>query len=113
MFHDRPEARALMDYLATGEQLETWVQQEMHFGYSPHKDAKLDWYANTNGQRAIATAVHDAETLGIIAFNSMWYTVGGQFFKSISAYVNGNIDLDTALNQIDAAAPEPESTATP
>jgi alpha-glucoside transport system substrate-binding protein len=110
MFHDRPEVRALMDYLSTGAQNEAWIKLGRHAGFSPHKDASLDWYTIPQ-ERAVAVAIEAARKAGnlrILAGDSVWPTVNAQYSKSISAYVNGDIDLDTALKQIDAAWPAPK-----
>jgi len=110
MFHDRPEVRALMEYLTTGAEIEAWIKLGKHGGFSPHKDAKLDWYTIPR-ERALAEAIEVARKAGnlhFIAGDLMWPEVNRQYYASISAYVNGDIDLDTALKQIDAAWPVPE-----
>ncbi len=114
MFHDRPEVRALMEYLATGADVEAWIKQGNHFGISPHQNARLDWYPHER-ERAVAAlgmAAQQAGNLHYVAGEAMWPAVSSQFYKSISEYVAGTVDLDTALEQIDAAWPAPVSGAT-
>lgn len=117
MFHDRPEVRALMEYLTTGAPLEAWITSAHRFGFSLHKDAKLEWYPQAGGERAAAEAVRNASTRRITAIDWMPHALSDYFCKTISAYVAGEIDLDTALQKIDkrAAAVEtaPAPTATP
>jgi alpha-glucoside transport system substrate-binding protein len=109
MFHDRPEVRALIEYLTTGAQSEAWIKLGRRANFSPHKDASLDWYTIPQ-ERAVAEAIEGARKAGnlhFIAGDLMWPTVNSQYHTSISSYVNGDIDLDTALKQIDAAWPAP------
>jgi alpha-glucoside transport system substrate-binding protein len=110
MFHDRPEVRALMEYLTTGAQIEAWIKLGKHAGFSPHKEARLDWYTipRERAVAEIAEAARKAGNLHFAAGDLRWPTVDSQYFTSISSYVNGDIDLDTALKQIDAAWPAPE-----
>jgi alpha-glucoside transport system substrate-binding protein len=100
-----------MEYLTTGAQIEAWIKLGKHAGFSPHKEARLDWYTSPR-ERAVATEIAEvarkAGNLHITAGDSMWPTVSNQYFTSISSYVSGNIDLDTALKQIDAAWPASE-----
>jgi alpha-glucoside transport system substrate-binding protein len=110
MFHDRPEVRALMEYLTTGAQIEAWIKLGNHAGFSPHKETRLDWYTNPR-ERAVAEVAEAARKDGNLHMNAgdvMWPTVSAQFYKSISSYVNDDIDPDTALKQIDAAWPAAE-----
>jgi alpha-glucoside transport system substrate-binding protein len=108
MFHDRPEARALMEYLTTGAQLENWIKSNINDGFSPHKEANPEWFSSAR-ERALAEVIVDAQKTGNL-YNPDGYwqwlrpDVAFQALKSYSGYVNGDVDLDTALNQIDAAA---------
>ena len=104
MFHDRPEVRALLEYLTTGDQLEYWIAWGIPFGFSPHKNAKPDW-SNNLRERAIAEVIQAAQQAGSLHFTAsdlMWPEVQKQFHASMTAYIAGDIDLDTALNQVDA-----------
>jgi alpha-glucoside transport system substrate-binding protein len=108
ILHDRPEVRALMEYLTTGAQLENWIKSGISFGFSPQKNAKPEWFIDPR-ERAIAEVIVAAQKAGNLHnpdgyWQWLWPEVVAQSFKSISAYVNGDIDLDTALNQIDAVA---------
>jgi alpha-glucoside transport system substrate-binding protein len=106
MFHDRPEVRALMEYLTTGAQLENWIKSNINYGFSPHKEANPEWFSSPR-ERALAEVIVDAQKTGNL-YNPDGYwrwlrpDVAATALQSYSAYVNGDIDLDTALNQIDA-----------
>jgi ABC-type glycerol-3-phosphate transport system substrate-binding protein len=114
MFHDRPEVRAFMEYLTSGAQLENWIKSKVSFGFAPQKNARPEWFTNQR-ERAVAEVIVAAQKAGKLS-NPDGYArwgrpeVGAQYFKSISDYINGDIDLDTALNQVDAVA---ASNATP
>jgi len=107
MFHDRPEVRALMEYLTTGAQVEAWIKAGDRTGFSPHKAASLDWYAKPR-ERAVAEVARNATRLDFIARDLMPLEGIGARFKVIAAYVNGDVDLDTALSQLDATWPAPK-----
>ncbi len=106
VFNDRPEVRALMEYLTTGAQLENWIKSGVNDGFSPHKGANPEWSTSAR-ERALAEVVANAQKTGNLHNPEgywLWLKpeVVVQYFKSISAYVSGDLDLDTALNQIDA-----------
>ena len=105
MFHDRPEVRAFMEYLSTGAADEAWIKQGKHFGFSANNGAQSNWYVQERYRATaeVAAAAQKAGDLHIIAGDSMLPALSDQFFESITAYVDGKIDLDTALQQIDAA----------
>jgi alpha-glucoside transport system substrate-binding protein len=104
MFHDRPEVRALMEYFTTGEQVHDWITRGVHDRLSPHKAASLDWYTNPR-ERAVAELVRNAKALRYWGADMMPDAVLGQFVKSMAGYVDGKMDLDAALKQIDDAWP--------
>ena len=117
MLHDRPEVRAFMEWLTTGKQAEQWVKLGHHAGFSPNKDAQLDWYTNAR-DRKLAEIAADAQKAGNLYSNtgvSMPSSVMGAVWQALTNYVGG-ADLDIALKQIDAAraaAQAPGPTATP
>jgi alpha-glucoside transport system substrate-binding protein len=103
MFNDRPEVRAVMQWFSSGLSLKSWV--EAGGAISPHNDASLDWYTNEIDQ-GVAEMITNATTLRFDASDLMPGAVGsGSFWKSMTSYVSGSIDLDTALKEIDAAWP--------
>ncbi len=104
MFNDRPEVRALMEYFATGAGVEQWVKAGG--AISPHNDSSLDWYTNDIDRR-VAQSILDAKTVRFDASDLMPAEVGtGAFWKAMTDWVSGSIDLDTALKEIDDAWPK-------
>jgi alpha-glucoside transport system substrate-binding protein len=104
MFNDRPEVRAVMQYFSTGESVKGWVQAGG--AISPHKDSSLDWYAN-DVDRGVASIILNADSVRFDGSDMMPGAVGaGSFWKSMTSYVSGSIDLDTALKEIDASWPK-------
>ena len=72
---------------------------------SPHQDSSLDWYT-TDIDRRIAEILLNAETVRFDASDLMPPEVGaGTFWSSTVDYVTGSIDLDGALQEIDASWP--------
>jgi alpha-glucoside transport system substrate-binding protein len=103
MFNDRPEVRALMAWFTTGEHLKSWLQSGGTI--SPHKDSNLDWYGN-DIERGVAKIIQDATSVRFDGSDLMPGEVGaGSFWKEMTAYISGSIDLDTALEDIDASWP--------
>lgn len=103
MFNDRPEVRAVMQYFSTGESLRGWI--EAGGAISPHNDSDLDWYGDPV-TRKVAETLKNATSFRFDGSDLMPGAVGaGSFWKSMTDYVSGSIDLDTALQQIDASWP--------
>ncbi len=104
MFNDRPEVRALMQYFATGASVEAWVR--MGGAISPHKDSKLEWYANPV-ERKVAEVIQNATSVRFDGSDLMPGAVGaGSFWKEMTAYVSGAKPLDEVVKTIDASWPK-------
>ncbi len=104
MFNDRPEVRAVMEYFTTGASVEGWVRAGG--AISPHLDSSLDWYSN-EVDRGVAEIILNATSVRFDASDLMPGAVGsGSFWKSMTSYVSGAIDLDTAVKDIDASWPK-------
>lgn len=102
-FNDRPEVRAVMRYLATGQSIKQWV--EAGGVVAPHKDAELDWYP-TEANRRYAEILHDADTFRFDGSDMMPGEVGtGAFWNEMTNWIGGS-DLDTVLENIDESWPE-------
>lgn len=99
MINDRPEVRAVMEFLATGASTKAWLNIG---GYlSPHNDTNLDWYRNSLDRR-VAEIARGADCFRYDGSYLMPEGVGmDSFFKYITAYVKGAVDLETALYEID------------
>jgi alpha-glucoside transport system substrate-binding protein len=103
MFTDRPEVRAVLDFFTRGESLKTWLASGG--ALSPHNDAQLDWYGS-DIERGIAQLVSEATAVRFDGSDIMPGAVGsGSFWKGMTDWVSGTVDLDTALAEIDAAWP--------
>ena len=104
MFNDRPEVRAVIQYFSTGDSVKGWVQAGG--AISPHKDSSLDWYGDPVTKK-VAEIIQGATTFRFDGSDLMPGAVGaGSFWKSMTDYVSGSIDEDTALKQIDASWPK-------
>ncbi|KPL73092.1 ABC transporter substrate-binding protein [Ornatilinea apprima] len=104
MFNDRPEVRAVMEFFTTGASVESWVRSGG--AISPHLDSSLDWYSN-DVDRGVAEIILNATSLRFDASDLMPGEVGaGSFWKGMTDWVSGTVDLDTALAEIDAAWPK-------
>jgi alpha-glucoside transport system substrate-binding protein len=103
MFNDRPEVRAVIQYFSMGESLKGWV--EAGGAIAVQKDASLDWYGDPVTKN-VAIMIQNATSFRFDASDLMPGAVGaGSFWKSMTDFVSGSIDLDTALAQIDASWP--------
>jgi alpha-glucoside transport system substrate-binding protein len=103
MFNDRPEVRAVMDFFSRGESLKVWLASGG--ALSPHNDADPAWYGS-DVERGIAALVAGATSLRFDGSDIMPGVVGaGSFWKGMTDWVSGTLDLDTALAEIDAAWP--------
>jgi alpha-glucoside transport system substrate-binding protein len=104
MFNDRPEVRAVIQYFSMGESLKGWV--EAGGAISPHKDSSLDWYGDPV-TRKIAEMIQNADSVRFDGSDLMPGAVGaGSFWKYMTDYVSENVDLETALKEIDASWPK-------
>ncbi len=102
-FSDRPEVMAVMEYFTKGEHLKTWIQSGG--AISPHYDSDLAWYSN-DVDRGVAEIILNADSVRFDASDLMPGEVGaGSFWKGMTDWVGGSVDLDTALTEIDAAWP--------
>jgi alpha-glucoside transport system substrate-binding protein len=103
MFEDRPEVRAVMDFFTRGESLKAWLATGG--ALSPHNDAQLEWYGS-EVERGIAALVAEATSVRFDGSDLMPAAVGtGSFWKGMTDWISGTVDLDTALAEIDAAWP--------
>jgi len=104
MFNDRPEVRAVMDWLSRGESVKTWLGNGSTL--APMKDVKPEWFHDALQQKAADIAAK-ASTVRFDGSDIMPGAVGaGTFFKGITDYVSGTTDLDTTLAEIDAGWPK-------
>jgi alpha-glucoside transport system substrate-binding protein len=104
MFNDRPEVRAVMQFFSTGASVEGWVRKGG--AISPHKDSKLEWYANPV-ERKVAEVIQNATSVRFDGSDLMPGAVGaGSFWKEMTAYISGTKTLDQVVKAIDASWPK-------
>jgi alpha-glucoside transport system substrate-binding protein len=103
MFSDRPEVQAVMHYFTYGDSVRLWLAAGG--ALSPHNDAQLDWYGD-DIERGIAEIVTASTSVRFDGSDLMPGEVGaGSFWKGMTDFVAGTVDLNTALAEIDAAWP--------
>jgi alpha-glucoside transport system substrate-binding protein len=103
MFNDRPEVRAVIQYFSTADSVKGWV--EAGGAISPHNDSSLDWYGDIV-TRKVAEIILNADSFRFDGSDLMPGAVGaGTFWKYMTDYVSGSVDLETALQQIDDSWP--------
>lgn len=102
MFNDTPEARALMEYLASPEPHEIWAG--LGGFISPHQQVSLEVYP-TELTRQQAEILANADTIRFDASDMMPGAVGtGTFWTGVTSYVGGT-DVDTVLSDIENSWP--------
>jgi alpha-glucoside transport system substrate-binding protein len=105
MLNDRPEVRALIQYLATPEAAHVWIDRGGFI--SPHNGVELDWYTNPV-DRAQAEILQNATVFRFDASDLMPGSVGtGTFWTGMVDWISGE-DLDTVLQAIEDSWPEDE-----
>jgi alpha-glucoside transport system substrate-binding protein len=99
VFNDRPEVRAVIEYLTTYESVAPWIKIGGG-AISPHKNAVLSDYTNPVDKKA-AEIIANASSARFDGSDLMPAEVGsGSFWKGITDYVSGSADLDQALTTI-------------
>jgi alpha-glucoside transport system substrate-binding protein len=106
VLNDRPEVRALAEFLATPEGLEGWIKSVGVL--SPNIKVPAEWYAD-NYKLKVANQIASAATaIGFDASDLMPPAVGqGSFWTGISDWANSNgSNTDSVLQAIDASWPK-------
>jgi alpha-glucoside transport system substrate-binding protein len=99
-FSDRPEVRAVMQYFSTYEGIRGWVVQGG--ALAPQKDSNLNDYANAVDRKVAETLVN-ASAVRFDGSDLMPGAVGaGTFWKGMTDYVSGSVNLDQALEEAQA-----------
>jgi alpha-glucoside transport system substrate-binding protein len=93
---DRPEVRAVMQYITLGQSLEVWLSKGGAF--SPHNDTQIDWYKHPADTK-VGDIVRTVTSFRFDGSDQMQKAVGqGTFWKGVTDYVTGSIKtLDEAL----------------
>jgi alpha-glucoside transport system substrate-binding protein len=104
MFNDRPEVRALMEYVTTPQSSSGWL--EGGGGIAAQKTATQDLYGS-DMDWSISQLVNEANVFRFDASDLMPGEVGsGTEWEHLTSYVAGSEDLDTAMKAIDASWPQ-------
>ncbi|MGD8805203.1 MAG: extracellular solute-binding protein, partial [Chloroflexota bacterium] len=104
MFNDRPEVRALMEYMTTPQAVTGWM--EGGGAIAAQQTATEDMYGSPVDW-GVAQLVAAADAFRFDGSDLMPGEVGsGSFWEQITSYVAGSVDLDTAMKAIDASWPE-------
>lgn len=104
MFDDRPEVRAVMEYLATAEAAQGWIEAG---GFvSPNQTVPLDWYS-TYPNDELAAILNSADVFRFDASDTMPAEVGaGTFWSGMIDWVSANGEgTDGIFEQIEASWP--------
>ena len=103
MFNDRPEVRAVLEYLATAEAAQGWVEAGGFI--SPNRAVPADWYGNYVDQ-AQAEILQNATTLRFDASDLMPAEVGaGTFWSGMVDWISGS-DTESVFQAIEDSWPE-------
>ena len=103
MFNDRPEVRAVMEFFTRGESVRGWL--EIGGTLAMHKDIDPAWYGNEI-ERGIAEIASTATSVRFDGSDLMPGEVGaGSFWTGMTNFIAGTVDLETALEEIDASWP--------
>jgi len=103
MFNDRPEVRALMEYMTTPQAVSGWL--EGGGAIAAQQTATEDMYGSPVDW-GVAQLVAAANAFRFDGSDLMPGEVGsGSFWEQITSYVAGSVDLDTAMQAIDASWP--------
>ena len=103
---DRPEVRALAEFLATPEGLEGWIKSVGVL--SPNVKVPAEWYADNYKLKVANDIASSATAIGFDASDLMPPSVGqGSFWTGISDWANANgTNTDSVLQAIDDSWPK-------
>ena len=102
---DRPEVRAVAEFLSTPEGLENWIRAGS--AISPNTSTPADWYAGAYKLQVAANIVNNAAGIGFDASDLMPGVVGaGSFWtQSVDWVSNNGTNTDAVLKAIDDSWP--------
>jgi alpha-glucoside transport system substrate-binding protein len=106
VFNDRPEVRALAEFLATPEGLKGWIQSVGVL--SPNVKTPAEWYADNYKLKVANEIASNATAIGFDASDLMPPAVGqGTFWTGVSDWANNNgANTDAILQAIDDSWPQ-------
>ncbi len=103
---DRPEVRAVAQYLSTPAGIEAWVKAGS--ALSANTTVPADWYAGNYKLEVASSIVNDATAFGFDASDLMPAEVGaGSFWSEMVKWISANgADTEARLQAIDASWPQ-------
>ncbi|MET0911322.1 MAG: ABC transporter substrate-binding protein [Ilumatobacteraceae bacterium] len=106
VLNDRPEVRALAEFLATPEGLEGWIKSVGVL--SPNVNVPAEWYADNYKLKVANDIASGATAIGFDASDLMPPSVGqGSFWTGISDWANSNgTNTDAVLQGIQDSWPK-------
>ena len=105
MLNDRPEVRAVMEFLTKPQSMDNRIRNVNSGDISPFRATQPEDYGNEVA-RLVASVLATSTAFRFDASDIMPPTVGtGAFWVEITKYVAGEQDLTTTLDNIDAAWP--------
>jgi alpha-glucoside transport system substrate-binding protein len=105
MFEDRPEVRALMEFLATPEAAQAWIEAG---GFvSPNQATPVDWY-EAYPSSGLAEIMADSTALRFDASDTMLAEVGqGTFWSGMVDWVrSGGSNTEQVFDKIETGWPD-------
>lgn len=107
MMKDRPEVRALAEFLSTPEGTENWIRAGS--AISANQTTPADWYAGSYKLQVAADIVNKATSFGFDASDLMPAAVGaGSEWSGLTSWINGggsNPTTEATLQAIDDSWP--------
>ena len=106
VLNDRPEVRALAEFLATPEGLEGWIKSVGVL--SPNVNVPAEWYADNYKLKVANDIASGATAIGFDASDLMPPSVGqGSFWTGVSDWANSNgTNTDSVLQSIQDSWPK-------
>jgi alpha-glucoside transport system substrate-binding protein len=103
--NDRPEVRAVAEFLATPEGIENWIRAGS--AISSNNKTPAEWYAGAYKLKVAADIVQNSKFIGFDASDLMPVSVGqGTFWKEAVDWANNNgSNTDDVLKAIDDSWP--------
>jgi alpha-glucoside transport system substrate-binding protein len=105
VLNDRPEVRAVAEFLATPEGIQNWIRAGS--AISTNTTTPADWYAGAYKLKVAADIANNAAGIGFDASDLMPAKVGGgTFWTKMDDWVNnGGTNTDATLKAIDDSWP--------
>lgn len=109
LLSDNPAAQSLIEYMAGPDGVAEWASQAGAGRLSPHQE--FDGYSDELNQQ-MADLVQDADSLSFDGSDAMPGAVGaGSFWTEMTAWINGEVELEAALQNIEDSWPADDAAA--